>query len=59
MIDSILYLIPVMIYEEDNMVERMLEQRKHLSQEKKNLKDLLQVLSEHVSDAEQTEEVED
>jgi hypothetical protein len=40
-------------------IERMLEQRKHLSQEKKNLKDLLQVLSEHVSDAEQTEEVED
>ena len=40
-------------------IERMLEQRKHLSQEKKNLKDLLKVLHEDVSTAEQTEEVED
>ena len=40
-------------------IERMLEQRKQLSQEKKNLKDLLKVLYEDVSTAEQTEEVED
>lgn len=40
-------------------IERMLEQRKLLSQEKKNLKDLLKVLYEDVSTAEQTEEVED
>ena len=40
-------------------IERMLEQRKLLSQEKKNLKDLLKVLYEEVSTAEQTEEVED
>tara|TARA_R110002020_G_scaffold20408_2_gene69935 strand:+ start:2196 stop:2408 length:213 start_codon:yes stop_codon:yes gene_type:complete len=40
-------------------IERMFEQRKHLSQEKKNLKDLLKVLHEDVSTAEQTEEVED
>tara|TARA_R100000278_G_scaffold120653_1_gene103293 strand:+ start:317 stop:529 length:213 start_codon:yes stop_codon:yes gene_type:complete len=39
-------------------IERMLEQRKQLSQEKKNLKDLLKVLYEDVSTAEQTEEVE-
>ena len=39
-------------------IERMLEQRKQLSQEKKNLKDLLRVLYEDVSTAEQTEEVE-
>jgi hypothetical protein len=37
----------------------MLEQRKQLSQEKKNLKDLLKVLYEDVSTTEQTEEVED
>ena len=40
-------------------IEKMLEQRKLLSQEKKNLKDLLKVLYEDVSTAEQTEEVED
>ena len=40
-------------------IERMLEQRKQLSQEKKNLKDLLKVLYEDVSTAEQTEEVEE
>ena len=40
-------------------IERMLEQRKQLSQEKKNLKDLLKVLYEDVSTAEQTKEVED
>ena len=40
-------------------IERMLEQRKLLSQEKKNLKDLLKVLYEDVSTAEQTKEVED
>ena len=40
-------------------IERMLEQRKLLSQEKKNLKDLLKVLYEDVSTAEQTEEVEE
>ena len=40
-------------------IERMLEQRKQLSQEKKNLKDLLKVLYDDVSTAEQTEEVED
>ena len=40
-------------------IERMLEQRKLLSQEKKNLKDLLKVLYEDVSTTEQTEEVED
>lgn len=40
-------------------IERMLEQRKLLSQEKKNLKDLLKVLYEDVPTAEQTEEVED
>ena len=40
-------------------IERMLDQRKLLSQEKKNLKDLLKVLYEDVSTAEQTEEVED
>ena len=40
-------------------IERMLEQRKQLSQEKKNLKDLLKVLYEDVPTAEQTEEVED
>ena len=40
-------------------IERMLEQRKQLSQEKKNLKDLLKVLYEDVSTTEQTEEVED
>ena len=40
-------------------IERMLEQRKQLSQEKKNLKDLLKVLYEDVSNAEQTEEVEE
>ena len=40
-------------------IERMLEQRKQLSQEKKNLKDLLKVLYEDVSTAEQTEEVAD
>ena len=40
-------------------IERMLEQRKQLSQEKKNLKDLLKALYEDVSTAEQTEEVED
>ena len=40
-------------------IERMLEQRKLLSQEKKNLKELLKVLYEDVSTAEQTEEVED
>ena len=40
-------------------IERMLEQRKQLSQEKKNLKDLLKVLYEEVSTAEQTKEVED
>ena len=39
-------------------IERMLEQRKQLSQEKKNLKDLLKVLYEDVSTAEQTEEEE-
>tara|TARA_R100000322_G_scaffold162133_2_gene124582 strand:- start:305 stop:517 length:213 start_codon:yes stop_codon:yes gene_type:complete len=40
-------------------IERMLEQRKQLSQEKKNLKDLLKVLYEDVSTTEQTEKVED
>ena len=40
-------------------IERMLEQRKQLSQEKKNLKDLLKILYEDVPTAEQTEEVED
>ena len=40
-------------------IETMLEQRKQLSQEKKNLKDLLKVLYEDVSTAEQTKEVED
>ena len=40
-------------------IERMIEQRKQLSQEKKNLKDLLKVLYEDVPTAEQTEEVED
>ena len=40
-------------------IERMLDQRKQLSQEKKNLKDLLKVLYEDVSTAEQTKEVED
>ena len=40
-------------------IERMLEQRKQLSQEKKNLKDLLKVLYEDVATAEQTKEVED
>ena len=40
-------------------IERLFEQRKLLSQEKKNLKDLLKGLYEDVSTAEQTEEVED
>jgi predicted nucleic acid-binding Zn-ribbon protein len=40
-------------------IERMMEQRKNLTQEKKNLKDLLKVLYKDVSTTEQTEEVEE